>query len=266
MFSIPGPPLPQWSDLVAYGLAGACVLVALLLLLWGRNLGRALLVVLAAALGFVLSGPIAERFDLQLALVRPIAILVPALGALLLARLIWASMAGAMAGVVAECIVFAQLFNDIPADKHPNFAPAALTLIAWGHELALFFWRVFLLLATERTGLFLAAVTPPIAVIVVILLARDRLARIVMTALLGGAGLVCGPILAVCQFRPSLWDTIWTHWYIPAAIALVFMIASVVRQYQRALRKEKARAKREADAKAKAKAVETAAEQSAGSR
>ena len=264
MFSIPGPPLPQWSDLVAYGVSGACVLVALLILLWGRNLGRALLVVLAAGLGFALSAPIAERFELQLALVRPIAILAPALGALLLARLIWALMAGALAGIVAECIVFAQMINNIPADKQPSFAPTSSTLIAWGQELAVYFGRLFLLLATERTGLFLAAVTPPIALIVVILLARDRLARIIMTALLGSAGVVFGPILAVCQFRPSLWDAIWTHWYVPAAIALVFMIASVVRQYLRALKEEKAIAQRQADAKAKI--AEAAAEPSGGSR
>ncbi len=247
MLDIPHPPLPQLSDPVAFAVAGGCLAVGVLILLWGRHLGRAYLCLAGVVMGLMLAGPIAQRFELNLTLVRVAGAVVLALVGLILARLIWAALVAVLFAVPAEYIALARCFAEVAEDKRVLFGPADATFTGWMIELCKFFPGGFWWLWQNNLGILMAVVCPAILFPFVIALIRDRLGRILMTSLLGGTMIVLAPVLAASQLRPSIWGGAWTHWYAPLGPAAVLMVVGLVLQYRRAIRDDKMNKDREAE-------------------
>ena len=227
------------------------MVVGVLILLWGRHLGRGLLCVGGVVGGLLLAGPIAARFELNLTLVRIVGVVVLALGGLIFARLIWAAMVAILFAVPAECIVLARSLAEVAENKRIAFTPTDPTFTGWVVELCKFLLGGFWWLWEHNLGMLLAVVCPAILLPLVIALIRDRLGRIFMTSLLGGVMIVLGPVLAAAQLRPSVWDGVWTHWYAPLGAAAVLMIVGLVKQYRGAIRDDKMNKDREAEPREK---------------
>lgn len=247
MFGIPGPPAPQWSDPVAFGLAASSLAVGVLILLWGRYLARALLCAIGIITALLLAGPVARRFELNLLLVRLVGAVVMAVGGLILARLVWAALVGMLFGIPAECLVLGRCLQEIAKDKQPVFDAAEPTFTFWALGICKFFLSGFRALWGGDLGILLAVVCPALVLPLVITLIRDRLGRIFMTSLLGGGAIVLGPIIAVAQLRQSMWGGIWRHWYVPLVLAGGLMVTGLIVQYRGAIRGDRANKDREAE-------------------
>jgi len=244
MFGIPGPPPPQWYAPVAYGAAGGCLLVGLAILLWGRTYARALMCIAGIAGGLALAAPVSRWLEVHPTVVRVIGMVTLGLVGLVLARLIWALLAGALFGFAAECILLGRM----SPDQRPTFeAWSGGSLAGWAGGLGEFSLDTFVALWNDSEVMVLVVVGCAFVVPLILALLRDRLARIFMTSLLGAAAAVLGPILAAAQLSESLWGGIWTHWYVPAAVAAALMVFGFIHQYRGAMRADRSRDDREAE-------------------
>jgi len=244
MFGIPGPPSPQWSGPVTCGVAGGCLLLGLAMLLWGRTYARAVVCIAGIAGGLALAGPVAQRFDLHPTLVRVVGMVTLGLVGLVLARLTWALLAGALFGLAAECILLGRM----SADQRPAFeAWWDGSLAGWAGGLLKFSMDAFVALWNDSQVVVLVAVGCAFVLPVIVALLRDRLARVFMTSLLGAAAAVLGPIFAAAGLGEALWSGIWRRWYVPAAVAAALMMFGLIHQYRGAMRADRSKDDREAE-------------------
>lgn len=248
MFGISIPPLPQLTDLAAYGLAIGSLSVGAVMLIWGRHMGRAFLCASGMAIGLALAGPIALQFGLNIVVVRLAGAAVLGLLALLAARIIWALLAGAMFGAIAEMVVLAGQMRQMAPEQQPLFLPVDQTLAAWMTEFGRFLLDGVAGLWAWNPSLVLVAIVPAAAVPLAVALSRDKLARIFMTSLIGAAGPVAGAILALGQVRASFWDSAAIHWYVPVSLIAVAMALGVAVQYRGAIRQDRADQEQEDEA------------------
>jgi MFS family permease len=251
LFNIPAPPLPLLSDVVVACTAAVCLFVGAAILLWGWVLSRWFLGAAGMAVGLLIAMPLSDRLggvDPNLARIGAAALL--GLLALLLARPVWALLAAALLGLVAEGVVLARVMNDIPADQQPAFQAADTTFAAWALALGEFAMRGLQTLWIHKMPLVLIGIVPAALLALVLALLRARLARILMTSLLGALAMVAGPLLAGAHLRPALWDRAWGLWYVLAAVGGLLMIIGLAFQCRLAMeadKKEKERLAKEAE-------------------
>jgi len=236
MLNLPPPPMPQLAPAVAWGATAAAIATGAAILLWGRIIHRALLVVIGFFAGVFAGGAIALQIGLNPIIGQAVGAFVLAIVGLVCARVIWAVLVAATAGAVAATILLAY--------RPLGAAPESAT--AWADWL----WMAARHCATGLRGAFdqsptmvLLTLVPACLGPLIIALLCDRLARIIATSLAGGTLLVGGAILAMSQIRPTWWQSICTYWYIPLAAAGVLTATGAVLQYPAALAADRDRAK-----------------------
>ena len=239
MFAIPPPPLPQYPDSLALGVAGPSVVVGVLLLLWGRSIHRALLCGVGMIAGLVLAVPAAERFGINLTAARLTGAIVLGLLGLIMARPVWAGLAAVLFGSLAECVLLWRYVCEFSQESRPVFETASTTFTGWVLGAVQYHLHWTWMMWQYKPALVLGVVCPAVLLPLVISIIRDRMVRIVMTSLLGGGGAVFGTIFAIVQLQQSFWPVIWTHWYVPCAIVIGLGITGIVLQYRGALREDK---------------------------
>jgi len=231
------PPIDALADPIAYALAGACLVVGAALLVWGRVLDRSILCVAGVMIGLLTGPALAERFGWPPTPVRLVLAAAIGLAAMALARLVWPLLGGAMAALAAECVLICRL----PAGTLVAFEQTAEGLGGWsqaawqflsGGLSALWAWNVAAVLAV--IGL---SVGIPVAVGIV----RPRLARIVMTSVIGAGAIACGPLLAVAQLRPGAVDWVWSNWRWALGLWGLLAVVGVAVQYRAAIKADRAR-------------------------
>ncbi len=244
---IPPPPPSSLSDAWAYGLVGGCLIVGGAMVLWGRQLHRAILCLVGVAVGLALAGPLAQRMGWNLMIVRLAAMVCLVLAGLILARLIWALLLAGLISGLACWGLLARVWGQITPENQPTFHAAENTFACWiaglgpfchGVLMALWRWNM-----PWTIGLLLPSMFLPLA----LGLLWPRLTRIVMTALLGAAGVVTAVAMAMGQWRPELWESLWRWWMLPVGLILAGAVAGIVIQYRKALAADAAQRKAEAE-------------------
>ncbi|MCK4602094.1 MAG: hypothetical protein KAU28_06490 [Phycisphaerae bacterium] len=231
MLDIPVPPLPQLTAAHSWLLAGACVVVGVVLLLSGRKFGCALLVLAGAGIGLSVAPILAERFGINPLAVRVVAAIVLAIIGLTMARLIWAIIASVFFAEAAGAILFARFVPQLSEKVRPAFG-ASEPFGAWclaAHEYYLA--GMGALWNEHSLGLLLvlaAAFVLPLAVFLV----RPRLSAIFATSLLGGVSIMTGVTVAAANIRQPLWPGNWATWAVLGAVAAAMLVTGLVAQYR----------------------------------
>lgn len=249
--NLPLPPHVPLTDPVWMAVAGGAFVVALALLIWGWRISRYFLALVGAAVGAAVGPAITSAVGVEVVPWVAMAVCggTLALLATVLARAIWAALAAGVLGGVAELIILNAHWSELaqpPAMPSPTTDPL----------LYLLGLKDFLLSATqtlwnEKAVVLLLALAPPVALVGVLLLIRDRLGRIVMTAWLGSVTAVVVVFLAAGTVNPGVWPVTWMHAVIPLVIIGLMMAVAIALQYSSAAKAEPHDGEKPADAQEK---------------
>jgi hypothetical protein len=266
LLNISPPPL-AWGA-IEYAVIAGAVVVGLLLMLWGRALGRVILGVAAAAAGVLLAAPLLAQVDavksmgLDINIIRAAAGLVAGAAAMIAARLVWGAAGGAFFGLIAvglllafawpaaqstaapaaarasapaatEHSVRAALEHADASAGSPAAAPAP-TLGAWSLDLLQSAWQAFLARWNDKALYIVLALVLPVGVPIFVGMIRPRFGVIFMTSLLGATLLTLGVLALAVEFHPAVWDAANSHIYVPLAVAVLGFAIAMAYQYRSA--------------------------------
>jgi len=245
--NIPPPAYPtELTAQVAYLAGGAAVLVGLLLVLWGRKLGRAFMVLAGAGAGFLLAPLLIARLNVPENAVRFVAVFALAILALVAARLVWAALAGALGLLIGIVGVSFRAGELVLQNRPAEFAPAD-TFLAWLDTLGRYL---------GQWGQGLAQVLPPAlyvfigacaAVLFLLVLVWPRMGRVLMTALTGAALAVAGGLLVGGRFNANVWAGAWTAPLVPAGVLGALALAGWIVQGRSEFKQARAAKAKEAE-------------------
>lgn len=254
--TIPIPPLPQWPEALAgnalYFAAGGATLLGLVLLLWGRTLGRTFLVLVGAGIGYLAGEPLANLLNAPPLLGQIAAGLTLAVIFLLAARLIWALSISSLFEAIATIALVLHFLPVLGDIKGIRFAAAA-SFVEWAASLYQFCFQGFVAVMQGRIGTVMLIVVPAGLLPLILALAKPRLGVIVLTGLLGGTLTTAALWALAVRIRPMLWPDTWLYFLIPAGVAMVMTLIGWIYQGSGELAKAKAKAeeKKKADESAK---------------
>lgn len=245
--TIPSPPPPALPAEISFPVAGAAFLVGLLLVLWGRKLHRPFLVLVGAGAGFL----VAPLLTAQLGMaqhenaVRFVAVFALAILGLVLARVLWALLAGALGTLAAAAGISYRMASLVLEHRPADFQWPAQGLEEWASSVCQYFAAWIAALVQVLPPMMFVFAAACVAVPLLIVLVWPRLGVIVMTSLVGAGLAVAGVCLAGVQARADLWATLGGHWPVLAAAAGVLMLLGWVVQGRSALKQAKARREQE---------------------
>lgn len=239
MLNIPLPPLPRFeSEAMVYGVAAGAIVLGVALLLWGRHLHRAVLMLAGAGAGFLLAEPLGRLIGAEIDLARAVAMFTAAVLALALARVIWPAIAGAICIGVATIVLkdFHGLLTWPNAATWPEWLDAVRVaampdVFLWQHH-AKEMWIVL-----GGTG----------AVVFVLGVILGRGMAVFMTALIGAVAIGSGVALAVLHRKPEIWPAAWQDLLIPAAVVGGVVLLGIVGQTRGLLAARARRAEAESE-------------------
>ncbi len=242
------PPAPEWAPTLTYGLAAAGMIIGLAILLWGRIVGRGLLMALGACAGFFLAQPIVQQFPNYPMAIKFAATSVAAIGALLAGRIIWGTACGVVFAIVA-CIIAVPvaadaLWRDIQSPI------GAIMAGSWpgSEQIDQLKGSVETFRDSVSAGMW-AAILAALAIPVALGAFRPRLITIFGTGLFGAVGITAGLVLAATATKPAAWDVAWNRTYIPAGLFGLLLVVGVAYQYRSAFAADKKAKERAEQAK-----------------
>jgi len=227
-------------------------LVGLVLLLAGRLVDRAVLALGGASLGAALAGPLAQAWGVNWMVLSIPAAVILAVVFVLSGRVLWALLGAAMLAGLGSLVVAAVYWPALspqleqhaevqqpaataPAGSQPATAasqpsgrPWAAQAIGLGQYTMAVLWKQQ---PAVMVWTFCLAGGLPLAAAVLL----PRLARIVMTSIIGSLCCTGGLVLLLSAVRSQAWPTRWVLVAIWAMLAAVLMVAGVIHQYYRAL-------------------------------
>jgi hypothetical protein len=232
MIDIPVPPSPQMPEaLAAYPLyvAGAVVLVGIVMLLWGRRVGRFFIMFVGAGVGYLAGEPLATMIGASPALGQVVLAISLAIVFFIAARLIWALVIGSLFEAIALGLLLWHFVPLLPAQQAPKFA-AAGDFVAWATALAKFSWDSVEAVRQANFGTLMLVIVPAGLLPMMIALLKGRGSVIFMSGLLGGMIATAALWLAAVGIRSSIWPADWIRFLIPLGVALVLTIIGWVYQ------------------------------------
>jgi len=245
MFGISPPPLPVMTDAAALAVCGVCLVIGAIMVLWGRLLGRSVLCAAGIASGLALAYGLTDRVAINPFVVRMALAAGLGLACLLLARLLWAVLAGAMLATVVEAIGLFRAVHLIGEDLRPTFQPGDETLLGWTVAVGRFLSDGLVGLWQVNAYLLLGGIGLAGCVSFLVVLIRGRLGSVLMTSMVGAAACVIGPMIALGQLRDGCWNVAWMYWYIPLALMASGASVGIVLQLRSAARQDAAEREQE---------------------
>jgi hypothetical protein len=166
--------------------------------------------------------------------------------ALILTPLLWALLAGVLAGGTALCFATLHFQPDLFA-KAPSLSQSAGDVWAYcaamADHLAKYVGAAW---GDGRAQLATAAgVAGGLPFIVGAI--RLRLATIVMSSLCGGVAIAAGIACLVCFAFPTVASKVWSNWFILGGAGAAFALAGIFVQYRRAIKADKDQKNREGE-------------------
>lgn len=245
MIAVAVPPAPEINWAATLGLSAGAIVVGLAALLWGRVIGRAMLMLAGAVGGFALSAHILPYAPNYPMLVKFGCTAGLAIVGLALARLIWAILGSSLFSGIACAALLGKPLLKLWKDVKPTFDSLAasgqmptqeqVTTLSKAADAATQNVTLMVWLSILFIGL----------IPLVVGLLRPRLMTIFMTALLGGMAITGGLLGALIRYKPSVWDAAWAYWPVPLGLTVVLMTVGMVFQYHGALAADKKDDKRE---------------------
>ncbi len=247
--NIPPPTYPsELTAPVAYLAGGAAVLVGLLMVLWGRKLGRAFMVVIGAGGGFLLAPLLIARLNVPENAVRFVAVFALAILALVAARLVWALLAGA-GGLLIGAAGVCYRAGDLVLQHRPvEFGPTD-TFLQWLDSLGRYLGQWVQGLSQVLPPALYVFVGACVAVTFLLVLVWPRMGGVLMTALTGAVLAVAGGLLVSGRLSAELWTKAWTAPLVPAGVLGALALAGWIVQGRSEIKKARA-AKAEEDEEA----------------
>lgn len=261
MLGIPFPPMPHLGGNVNIALS-VCAGVAAIFgatLLWGRVLGRFVLAIGMGGLAFLLADPLAARLNVEPEVAKVCVGAAVAILCFLLDRLMWAVAMAALLEIIVLATVVGQFLPHLSAESAPVFdAEQAATFAGWWTALCAYSANCFNAVRASNFST-LVLITIPVALLpAFIAFVRPRVITLIMTGLVGAAGLTGTLWVAAVQVRPRLWPTDWTRLLIPLGVMLVLAIIGWVYQGHSLALAIQAAEKKKTDTEQKAKTQEKA--------
>lgn len=227
------PPAPTLGAALAYGIAGASGLLGLALLIWGRLVHRGFLVILAAGVGFALGRGLAPRIGLDPLLGGLGAAVTLGMLALMLARLVWAVVAGLLAAAAAAGAAVVHYWPAVASQPAAEIQQADLG--QYVSSLARFAWTALGVSAGHSALVVAAAAATGVGLLAVGIL-LPRATAIFMSSLVGASLVVSGAALAAGQARPDLWTAALGDVRWPALATGGLLLGGILAQTVAALR------------------------------
>lgn len=252
LLNISRPPL-DWGTIEYAAIVGA-VIVGLLLMLWGRALGRVILGIAAAAAGVLLIAPLLAQVQaikslgLDFNIIRAAAGLLVGAAAMIGARLVWGAVGGAFFGIIVLALLLAFVWpttqsTTAPAAtrtavhsalEHPTTTAPTGTLAAWSLDLAQSARHAFMTLWNDKAGIIVLALVIPVGLPIFVGFIRPRLGVIFMTSLLGVTLLTLGVLALAVKVHPTVWESVTSHLYVPVAVVVLGVAIAMAYQYRSA--------------------------------
>ncbi len=227
-------------ELALVWIAAGAVSFGAILLMWGRLLHRAIVILIGSGTGLLLGGIVVARLNVDARLVYFALAAVGGLAGLVGARIFWALLAGCVFAVVPAAILLGEFLllgggastKVLDAIKDAQDLPAWLEAIGSAGFLCLKHFA-------DKNPTALLVVGVPFVIAILIAMLRPRLGAIFMTALLGGLALTAGAAIVTVKIRPSLWPTGWRYWQVPVAAAGFAALVGLIFQYRGAIRSDR---------------------------
>jgi hypothetical protein len=232
LFGSTGPGL---SLGLIYGLILCMLTLGLILLLWGRRLGRVAMGLLLAGLGVLLAPLLAESIHVPLLYVR-IGCGVVGMGAgVLLCPFLWVILGAMLASTVAAATILIVDHPKPPTETAEILqAVAGKDICAWAQGLGAFIWNAMQVAAAGREAVFFLLTGGTMMVCTILLVLNLNLTAAVVSALLGAIGITAGGAGLALAVRPELWQGMRQGFYVPAGIvAGLWLFASLYQTLRR---------------------------------
>lgn len=232
MLDIPIPPIPQLPDSLTpyfWYVAGGAIALGVAMLLWGRHIGRFVLMLAGAGVGYLYGGALAEMLKAP-AIVGQIALAVTGgVVCLIAARLVWALLAGALLETVATILLIAHFLPQLAV--RPAIALAENAAFGeWAAATGTYLWTCIDEIRKANFGTVMLIIVPAGLLPMMVALIKARAAVVFMTGLIGGLLATWALWLGAVHYRPEIWPTDWMRFLIPAGVALVLTIIGWVYQ------------------------------------
>lgn len=238
MPSIFPPPMPAMSPAVAYGAAGAAVVLGIALLAWGRRIHRLLVAAAGAGAGFAVGWHIGAISHLHLLACGAVGAVTVGILAAVLARLVWGAAVGAVLAAAAGVALLAMNASAVatqPAAQDPpmdDLAAYTQWLIPFAREGLLAVWSARPLAVAGAGLLGLAGLIAGLLL--------PRAAAVFMTCLIGTVLIGCGAGVGVYQAAPATWVAAWADLRVPGGVLGAILLVGVLYQAVGARRAAKA--------------------------
>jgi len=213
--------------------------VGMALLLWGRVLHRAVLVVVAIPVGMALGGMLTEHIDVtswQWKLATSLAVAVAlAVLAMVLARIVWAVLASMTVGAVAAAVIGLFLLGNALVGPQPE---------GWEPTTQDFAEAVWAVGSLAMSHAFVGAAVGGF----VLALFLPRATVIAVTSLLGASLLANSLALLAATFAPSLLAPLAAHQGVTTGAFFAVVAAGILYQSVKEVRARRSEADAEGDA------------------
>ncbi len=250
------PPVLGLDTNLALAIAGGMVLVGLAMLLWGRKVHWAFVILAGAGAGVLFLTPVVQKCTgLELRPAQIMAGISAGLVAGFGAQFVWAFLAGATCILLAVIGALVYFHPSLPAQLESVLPKAGTPAEQWGLAMGNAIQIAVSEAWKKNWSLVLMITGIPGVLGIVLGIVRSKATIIVLTPLLGAALAVCGALVAAEAQKSSLWTSAWADPVIPGAIVGGLMLAGFVVQCMGAAKQ--ARAAKAAQEKAQQQAAPT---------
>jgi hypothetical protein len=247
----PNVPVDLLGQTAVVAGAACAMAVGILMLIWARLLGRALLALVGVGIGLALGPAVADLVGVDVLIGRVALAAVLGIVALVLARGVWALLLAALAGALTASAVILHHLQWVPADDLPQLrSPETLDWPHVGQAAMDYFWGMGQAVYDRHGALLGAAVTGAVVIGLAVGVLLPTLSTILVASLLGALLVVIGSQVLFLGAGGQLFPPSMGNPVVALSAIGVLMLAGLIVQglsARKARRTEKKKEKASAD-------------------
>lgn len=224
MMAIPFPPAPEWAAWILMIASGSSLVLGILLLAWGNFLGRAVLTLLGFLGGIGLAHLLCPPDSEDWLVWWVFGGVIGGLFGLICPRFIWAMLGAAVCGWAGLELVLWRCVEQIASEAMPAFNFDGETFLSWLAGFARYRYDLLQAIVKVDPLSTWLIVSSSFVIPLCWLSAAPRLARILVSVLMGAMGIVAAVAMGLVVVDPQLWDRMVQRWYIPAGVVAMLAL------------------------------------------